>query len=339
MFNRTINNTVPNIGIKYGLIQERSNVGYYFLVLALALTYGGLLASLPLDAFSDRVNYLNYAENSWNIFERYWTVSPVIVLFNEPLWLLINAGLATVLSPKVVLQLIIFVPASLVAWNVLRQDSHQLIWLMFFLLLPQVIVYHICGLRQGAAISIFLTGWFTTKRPLRYLMLALTPFIHSSFFFVLALLSLTNITRWLRLSADLRILLFAGLGLGVGTALSWITSLLGARQANFFAFSMTNVSGFGFIFWGLVLGVMCLQGRTFMRQHAFEIGVIAFYLTTYFLIEVTGRIFESTLLLVLLAGLRLTGWRRVVFLTLIISYGLLQYAIRFDESWMGFGAL
>lgn len=319
-------------------MQEKPGVSYQFLVLTLALIYGGLLASMPLDVFSDRVNYLNYAENSLHILEGYWAISPLTGLVNEPLWLLINAGLAMLFSPEMVLRLIIFVPASLVAWNVLRQDSRQFIWLLLFLLLPQVIDNHIVHLRQGMAVAVFLTGWFTASRSLRWLMLVATSFIHAAFFFILTLLVLAGIARRLRLAADLRTLLFIGFGLGVGGVLGWLASFLSARQANEYAFSITGVSGLGFIFWGMVLGVMCLQGQAFMRRHAFELGVIAFYLTTYFLIEVTGRIFESALLLVLLAGLRLTDWRRVAFLALIISYGVLQYAFKINEPWIGLAA-
>lgn len=338
MFNKTMNHTVSKLRIGYRAVQEKSSIGHQFLVLTLALTYGGLLASMPLDVFLDRVNYLNYAENSWHILERYWAINPLAGLANEPLWLLINAGLATVLSPEVVLRLIIFVPASLVAWNVLRQDSRQLIWLLVFLLLPQVINNHIVHLRQGAAIAVFLTGWFTTRRSLRWLMLATTPFIHAAFFFIMALLMLTGIARRLRFAAGLRTLLFIGFGLGIGGALGWLASFLNARQGDQYAFSMTDVSGFGFVFWGMVLGVMCLQGRAFMRRHAFELGVIVFYLATYFLIEVTARIFECGLLLVLMAGLRLTCWRRVVFLALITGYGVLQYALKINEPWIGLAA-
>lgn len=154
----------------------------------------------------------------------------------------------------------------------------------------------------------------------------------------MALLALNGVARQLRLAPDLRTLLFAVLGLGMAIYVGLVASLLGARQANVYAFSMPDVSGLGFVFWGMVLEVMCLQGRVFVRQHAFEIGIIVFYLTTYFLIEVTGRIFECGFILVLLAGLRLTGWRRVAFLTFIVSYGLLLYALRLDEPWMGFGA-
>ena len=53
-----------------------------------------LFSLLPLDVFTDRDNYLNYAENSLLIFKRYQGGVHTL-LANEPLWLLANVGFAT----------------------------------------------------------------------------------------------------------------------------------------------------------------------------------------------------------------------------------------------------
>jgi hypothetical protein len=60
-------------------------------------------------------------------------------------------------------------------------------------------------------------------------------------------------------------------------------------------------------------------------------------LGTYWLIEVTARIFESGLPLVLLAGLSLSGWRRVVFLFAVLGSGSLMWLMRLGQPAMGFG--
>lgn len=322
-----------NISCQQSLRQNNPVV----LPLVFALAYAVFLTSLPLDVFSDRVNYLNYAENSWNILEHYFTAGPLVAIFNEPLWLLINAGLAKLFPPEVVLRLIIFSPAFMTAWFVLRYDSKQVVWLLLFLLLPQVVGYHITGLRQGMAIAVFLAGWFSCRVSLRWLLLATTPFIHASFFFVLLLLGFTKLLRSLRFAGDLRTLFFIMLGIVISSSLSFIAVLTGARQSGVYEFTMTNVSGFGVLFWLLIFIIMVMQGRTFMRRHAFEMGCILFYLSTYFLIEVTARIFESALLLVLLSCLQLTGWRRFSFLALICSYFTLQYLTRLQAPLLGFG--
>jgi len=319
-------NQRKNIGLKYRLVT--------FIV---AIAYGGILASLPLEVFKDRENYLIYAANSWSILNQYWTQSPLVALSNEPIWLLINSFLAILLPPENTLRIIIFVPAFIVAWIVLQQNPRHLVLLLLILLYPPVIKNHIIHLRQGAAIAVFLMGWVTKCKPLRWLLIGITPFIHASFFFVLGLLGLSQLAIKMRLGPDVRTLLFAASGIIISLVIGWLAALLGARQSQQYQFVMADVSGLGFILWASVLIVLCMQGRRYMRSHAFEIGAIIFYLVTYFFIEIAARIFESVLLLVLLAGLQLTGWRRSAFLAIIVISAVLQYVLQLDKPWLGWG--
>lgn len=313
------------------------SIYFQAVALALAVTYGAAVASLPLEVFADRVYYLNYAANSWSILRRYWSASPLVGLANEPLWLLLNAGLATWLSPETIVRAIIAVPAAVVAWLVLQHDRRQFAWLLLFLFFPQVIVHHINQLRQGVAIAVFLVAWCTPRRWLYLVCLAATPFIHASFFLILLLVTSTHIVRRLRLGTGPQVLLFALVGVAVGISLDWVASALGARQAAHYGGSVEGVSGLGFLFWSGVLGLMYLQGRSYVRRYTFETGVVVFYLSTYFLIDVTARVFESAVLFILLVGLQLTNWRRNVFLALIVAYFAILYSLRVDQPWLGFG--
>lgn len=315
----------------------RTNGVYVAIVFIVALAYGAILASLPLEAFKDRDNYLAYATWSGDLLTRYWSTSPLVAFANEPIWLVINDWLASVLSPENTVRAIIFVPATMLAWVVLREQPRHFVWLLLFLFLPQVVKNHVIHLRQGVAIAIFLCGWFTRRPALRYLLLATTPLIHAAFFIVLGLLALTQFGRWIRLSGHLRTSLALGAGVAAVIGLAQAASVLGARQASTYAFTASEISGLGFFFWFSVLVVMCMQGRSFIREHAFELATIVFYLCTYFFIEVSARIFESTLMLVLLAGLHLTHWRRAAFLALVMTYGLVWYILRVDQVWFGFG--
>lgn len=312
---------------------------YLVAIFALSLTYGWVLAGLPLEVFKDRTNYLIYADQSSLILLRYWSQGILTGLTNEPIWLLLNAGLALVFEPETTLRIVIGVPASIVAYLVLRAEPKNFIWLLLFLFLPQVLKNHIVHLRQGVAVSFFLIGWFANWRAMRWFFFLFTPFIHASFFFILTLLFLTAIFRKLRLAAGLRNILFIFVGLTLSIFLAAVAKFLGARQAVEYDFAVADISGLGFIFWSIVLFVMILQGRTFMRQYAFAIGVLVFYLSTYFFIEVTARIFESALIILLLAGLQMTVWRRQVFVALIVGYGLLSYVLSLNQPWLGFGVI
>ena len=309
---------------------------YSFTVLLIALIYGSILTSLPLEVFKDRANYLIYADRSFYILLSRFTSDVLSGLTNEPVWLLFNSLLRYFFEPETTLRILIGIPASTVAYLVLRSDPKNFIWLLLFLLLPQVLKNHIVHLRQGVAISIFLIAFFSSFRPLRWFLLLLTPFIHASFFIVLALLALATIASKFRLAADLRILLFVVFGFSVSVSLAGIAQILGARQALVYDFTTAQISGLGFLFWAIVLVLLMSQGAKFNRQHTFAIGVLALYLSTYFFIEVTARIFESSILIVLLAGLQMSGWRRMAFISMIISYGVLGYGSKLDQPWMGF---
>ncbi|MCI5209634.1 MAG: hypothetical protein D3910_12770 [Candidatus Electrothrix sp. ATG2] len=209
--------------------------------------------------------------------------------------------------------------------------------MFLILLIPQVVIHHICMLRQGVAIAIFLIAWFTRRKSVRVLLMATTPLIHSSYFIVLPLLVMSTMARRIQLGVDLRTLLFVVVGLVIGGSLGWTASLLGARQAHLYSFSMGDVSGLGLIFWGMVFTVMWLEGPIFVRRFAFEMGTIIFYLVTYFTTDVAARIFESTMLLVLLAGGHLTGWRQHFFYVILVSFGIIQYALNLRTPWLGWG--
>lgn len=301
-----------------------------------AILYGVTLASLPVAAFKDRENYLTYAERSWEIFLYYLDGGAVSLVFNEPLWLLINAALARFLEPESVVRCIIFFSASVVSYKVLRTNAAHFFWLLLILLLPQVVKNHIIHLRQGLAVAVFLLGWFDTVRYRRWTIMAMAPFIHSSFFMIYALLFVSWIAVQCRWALDLRLFFFVFSGIVTSFLVLWLGEILGARQVQYYGFLESNVSGLGFIFWTAVLSLMMAQGRKFLRDHVFEFGFIAYYLAAYFFMVVAGRVFESGLLLVLLACLAMTRWRRAFFLVGLLFYFSAQWLMRYGNPMAGF---
>lgn len=205
------------------------------------------------------------------------------------------------------------------------------------LIFPQVIGKAVVHIRQGLAISVFLLGWFTLSKPWRWLLFALTPLIHGSFFFVLFLYGFTWFLQQLRFALDLRTIATVLLGLMIGLGLGSIASLLGARQAGEYEFSTAAVSGLGFLFWLCVFVLYWLQGRNFAKENALAMVAITFYLTTYFLIEVTARIFESMVVIVLLASLCLTSWRRKILIAAMTAFVGFSWLLRLNQPWLGWG--
>ena len=301
-----------------------------------SLSYATGLALLPIDVFKDRINYLNYAENSYAIFQSYFSKGMLAVFSNEPIWLLINTQLANFFEPEIIIRLLIFIPAFLVAHSILSNNKKELWWCLLFLLLPQVIKNHIVHLRQGVAIAVFLTGWYANKHYIKWFMLGLTPFIHASFAFVLTIYFLTIMMKKIRLAADLRSIGHIGAAIAISLILGWLANIVGARQGQEYEFTYANISGLGFLFWLWCLFIVILQGKCFLKRFAFETGGLLFYLVSYWFIPVTARIFESMLLLILVAGLHLTGWRKITFLASITLFCIIQYILRIHQPWFGF---
>jgi len=108
----------------------RTPIAYRLGIFLLSVLYAAVLTCLPLDIFMDRINYLTYAEYSFDIFLRLWEAGLLPMITNEPIWLLMNSTLAIVLPPEITVRVIIFVPAVLVSYYVLSTKPRNFVWLL-----------------------------------------------------------------------------------------------------------------------------------------------------------------------------------------------------------------
>lgn len=310
---------------------------YNTLIFIYSICYGIALSSLPVDAFVDRDNYLVYASSSHEIASYYMRQGLWSVFFNEPVWLAVNVLIATILSPEDVLRTTILFSSSVTAFLVLRNNQRDFIFLVLILLLPQVLKNNIIHLRQGFAIAVFLCGWFSGRQNIRYALFLLACLIHSSFFLIAFLIILNHFLVRFRMGYEIRAAIVFSGGVFVGFLGLWVAGLLGARQAAEYVGDSAAVSGLGFLFWSIVAVLFCLQGRRFLRENSLQFSIIVFYLSTYFLLPVTARVFESGILLVLLSLLGLTSYRKHFFIVLFGMYFLFQWVPRLALPWLGWG--
>lgn len=299
-----------------------------FLLGSFSLTYGFVLQSLPLIQFTDRVNYQNYAENASELLLAYAAGGILTVFSNEPLWLLINITLAQFSDPEFIIRMVIFLGAARFSYVLTRADPKNSLWLILFLLMPQLLKNFITHLRQGLGLAIFFSGYFASGPARRWILMAAAPFVHASFFFILPIVILPAILRRMRLAIDVRLLVVWGFSLAASLSLGILAALLGARQFSNYEFAMGEVSGLGFVYWLAICGLFLIQGKSFLQKHQEAISVVLFYLVSYFFVEVASRIFESGMPLVLLAGLALAGWRRWAFISSFLLYSIIQWLIR-----------
>lgn len=297
----------------------------------LALAYGGLLLSVPLLSLTDRVNYLAYPSDSFVLLARYISSGPLAVLSNAPLWLLLNGSLGLLLNPEQCLRLIIFVQAVAVTYVLLRAGGKSWIWVVALLFMPRFMENYTIHLRQGMGITVFLLGWFSTRRTVRWALIGASPFIHESFAFVVALYVMTEAMKKLRLGDDVRVTVVMIVSIMISLGLVALAKAVGARQVTEYSLTSTSVSGVAFLMWSAVLGLLLLERKKAGRYYDIGLAAIAFYLGTYFLSRVSGRIFESMFPLVFFCGLALTSWRRVIFLWLTGTLAVLGWAKVFSN--------
>ncbi|PKI25875.1 hypothetical protein [Pseudomonas monteilii] len=302
----------------------------------LALAYAFLFVVLPQDGLKDRINYIAYLENS-TLLLRYNAGNGVFSLIaNEPVWLLINASLQWLFG-GLAIKFVVGIPAFYVSYLVLRSRPECFFWLVLFLFLPQTIKNHIIHLRQGWGVLVFLMAWFSHSKGSKLFLYALTPLIHSSFFFVDLILLLSWFFQRFRFSLSIRHFVYFVIGGGFAIGLASVAALMGARQAENFNSTELKVSGFGFVFWLSILVVFTLQGRTFLKHNSFAVGGLIVYLSGYFLTEAAGRIFESFLWLILLAGMDMGKRWRTIFSVMVLLYGIAAYWLNSSLPWFGFG--
>ena len=298
------------------------------LLMCFSLAYGFVLQSLPFLQFLDRKNYLNYAEKSHTILAYYANNGLLEMLVNEPLWLLVNVGLAQFFDPEIVVRVVIFLGAFFLSYSLIRVNPRNSIWLILFLLMPLLLKNHITHLRQGLAMAVFYSGFFI-KRPFsRWALMIASSFIHASFFFILPIVLLSAIFKKLKFSVGIRFLVIVGFSVTVSLFLGEVASFVAARQMKVYDFEMGSVSGAGLLFWMMIGSLFLIQGKKFLTRNEEAAGVLLFYLVSYSFIEVAARVFESGIPLVLLAGLCLTEWRRWVFVSSVLFYSAFQWFLR-----------
>jgi hypothetical protein len=309
-----------------------------FICFVVALIYAALLTAFPMEGVIDRDNYLEMARVSPLIIARYLGQGIHSLLANEPVWLAVNSALGLVFADTVVVRILVFFSAFVVSYLLLRNNPKNFFWLILVLIFPQIMKNFVIHLRQGLAIAVFMLGWYSSGKKKRLFFIALSPFIHSSFFIIIAILIGGWLLKKLKMAADIKLLLYFVVSLSLALLVTQLSALVGARQAETTAVMAEATSGVGFLFWGAMLVILLLQGRRFLHQYTVAIGVLIFYLAAYFFTPIAGRVFESGVVLLLLAVLATTGWRRIMALTVLLAFNMALMLVQYSQPLMGFAA-
>jgi hypothetical protein len=325
--------------LRYNNATDHGVAFYRYVVLSalIALVYSTFLTLLPIDNFLDRINYFIYARTSQNI-EVIYSQNFVSYLTNEPIWLLMNSLMYRFISDESIIRIFIFFPAFISAYLLAAKGRYNIFLVILALLVPGIIQNYIVHIRQGVAISIFMIGFLSNRKAVRYTMVSLTPFIHSAFFIVVALFFIVEILRFAK-SINIYLRIFAVLICLLGITLFMGAIMSGAlvRQVDEYQNVESSITGIGFLFWLSILIIFFSEGVAFTEKNMFQIFSMSFYLMIYFLAPFAGRILECVLIPVFMSGMMLSKWRRAAFISGLLLFSLQFYVSNSDLYWFGWG--
>lgn len=317
---------------------DKSHFVYFVFVGLLSLYGANLLSSLPVEAFYDRENYVNYVLYAPIHFQELKDMGFLKALFNEPLWILLNYGLSLHLDTDEVIRCYVFFAFLVTSTLVLYKHPKQFLLVALFLLLPQIIKDYVVHLRQGVGLSLFLIGWYSTRKDIKWLFFLAAPLMHSSFFFIDLLMVTQILISWVGLNLFIRFVVYVAFVVALEVLGIWLADLFGARQGDRYSQSYAQTSGGGFVLWLAVLFIFFAQGRIFIKRNILSISVLIFYLFGYFILPPVARIFESGLMIILTSSLQLTGPRKFAFLLIFLFYFGAQWYVRFKMPLYGWAA-
>jgi hypothetical protein len=262
-----------------------------------AFLYAVVAASIPNAYFRDRTNYITYAVDSVGIFANYenW----LVILFNEPLFLLINGALSYFFHADSVPYVFVFFIAFTLFFVVVKKSKNVLTASVAILLLiftAQVFHLQLVILRQGIATALFVWlvyyCWQTKKF---YFFLPILGLIHSSFFIVTAMFYIDKLTTgYISQRPTIRLAVQFIFGLVVSLLGLYIAAALGMRQASeSHILGPVSVGGGNFILWSIVLiTLVSLSTRRLYSDPFYIVAMLGlcFYLALYFFSPISGRI-------------------------------------------------
>jgi hypothetical protein len=294
------------------------------------LVYAVALASLPVEKYIDRDNYLIFVTTSTFFLQESLGSGILTLLQNEPIWAAVNLVLGLFFENEVVLRIVIFVSSFIFSFSLLRLgklEPKYVLYAIAICLLPQVMKNYVVHLRQGFAIAVFMLSMIAVTRIPRLAGLTATPFIHSSFFFVQINLLLTWLMKEsVRRGLNARAAVFIAIVAVCVTSIAAILMLgfFSARQIEEHEGMFLERSGLGFIFWVIILLIFVFNDSRFKAAHFFAIASILGYIGLYFIFSPAARVFESAMPIVLVSGYELKRGR-LLFLSLFTSFFAYQW--------------
>lgn len=305
-----------------------------YLYILFSLIYALWLCMLPHEIFKDRDSYLTiYAQD----FDGHLGLnsSPLLFMFNEGGYFLINKLLSVFQDPSVTVRIIVFTICFSVSFSCFRYTDK--LWKAFVLLIllflnPQFFAMELVVLRQGLGLAILLL-FFPSNRVKLLFLLLLLGLIHTSFYILFAFfLASLVIEKILKNSLiGLRQLVLVLIGIIFNVLIYFVSQYLGAKQE--LNASDAGGSGFMFLIWLVVLLYILIfkrESRTSYDKYYelfydFSVMGLMIYLTGYFLSPISGRLIGTFIPFIYLVLLKRVNFLGVIVLFLVFCLNFLLF--------------
>lgn len=294
----------------------------------------------PFYEYPDRSGYIErHAAPGIERFLRLFEQDILSIIIEQPLWRALNAFLVYFFSPEQVVSIIIALTTFLFIFSFLTlcdryglNTYYKFLFLFFFFFLAFLHKPQVQHIRQGFAISLFMLTFLLPKK-YQNIAVLLPPLVHYSYFFTVLIYYCSEI-----FSANKRANMFTKIDeygksvvFGFYVFRIFLTFPVLAKLLDLeFIFIREyhtlhdDITGLGFLQWGIVLSLFIFQGKHFVRNNMFSFLAIVTYLATYFVFGSPGRLFHNAQPLILLSGFKLTDYRLVAFLLIMLFEAFLN---------------
>ncbi|AHJ31300.1 hypothetical protein PN465_00470 [Nodularia spumigena CS-584] len=221
-------------------------------------------------------------------------------------------------------------------WGAYLFPKVSIPWALVFLLNPTSIDVILSGIRNGFAWSIFILATILKPQGVKYILFALTPFIHSSSAILLLLnFCQTNffslrIPKLRLIPTRIRIILWATLpGVFAGIILTVGNSLLQFLGDRRLSQGEDYIRGGGsflqMLFWILLILVQLNCNNDYIKKHSLVINILAWYIVMNPFIPWSYRIWGATMPLIAYAIWELPRKQRKIIFYIWIAYLIIWY--------------
>tara|TARA_Y100001978_G_C23671933_1_gene424247 strand:- start:171 stop:1160 length:990 start_codon:yes stop_codon:yes gene_type:complete len=284
-----------------------------------------------------RARYLSYFEGLTDYFlENFESQSLIVNLLNDALFWIICYLLGLLFNPAIGLRLLIFISSFITCNFILRNKNGNFFYNLLFLINPFLILNLISNIRQPLAMAIFLLSFNFINKTKRRIGFFIASTVHTGYFLISFLNFYSQFLVRFKSNIYNKTLIFLASYSIFTFSFFSLLSIIPARQIIEYGekINQYEVSGLGFIFWLTILIIFIIKDEKHLNQNSiyiFSLGMIIFYLVSYYYLPFSARLLEGGLPLIFVSTNYLKKLPRQLIIFLLSIQGLYFYFFSWKE--------